>query len=91
MLQAVKAVKRGLCVDSDPILGWVLSLSRPHLETCHGALGGYDPNQMPDESNRGGSLWESWREVMGSYVHSALDQEDDASVAFKKVGVFGIP
>ena len=46
---------------------------------------------MPDETNRGGSLWESWREVMGSYVHSTLDPEDDASVAFKKVGVFGIP
>ena len=29
--------------------------------------------------------------MTGSYVHSTLDPEDDASVAFKKVGDCGIP
>lgn len=30
MLQAVKAAKRGLFVDSDPVLGWVRVVSKGH-------------------------------------------------------------
>lgn len=77
MLQAVKAAKRGLFVDSDPVLGLgSCSLQGSRVGFGHGALSGYDPHGACDRSDR--------------FVHSELDKTDASGVAFKRVGYCGV-